>query len=55
MTKEKLIQLLVIILNRVERDGVVVERVVGDDCEGVHGCLHYKLAADHSLAIQERK
>merc|ERR1711879_1030668 len=40
---------------KVERDGVVAERVVGDDCEGVHGCLHYKLAADHSLAIHERK
>ena len=40
---------------RVESGDVVVERVVGDDCEGVHGCVHYKLSADHSLSVHERK
>ena len=44
-----------IVLQRIESGDVVSTRVVDDDCEGVHGCVHYKLSADHSLSVHERK
>ena len=40
--------------DRIECDDGNFEKVVEEDCTGVHGCLHYSVQPEKSLKLVEK-